>query len=50
MKHRVPVSQIMTKEVVTLTTKNSLNDAEKLFKEHGIRHLPVVSGNQLVGY
>ena len=49
MKHRVPVSQIMTKEVVTLTTKNNLSDAENLFKEHGVRHLPVVNGNQLIG-
>ena len=49
MKHRVPVSQIMTKDVVKLTTKNTLFDAEKLFKEHKIRHLPVVSGNQLIG-
>ena len=44
-----PVSQIMTKDVVKLTTKNTLFDAEKLFKEHNIRHLPVVSGNQLIG-
>ncbi len=49
MKHRVPVSQIMTKDVVKLTTKNTLFDAEKLFKEHNIRHLPVVSGDQLIG-
>ena len=49
MKHRVPVSQIMAKDVVKLTTKNTLFDAEKLFKEHNIRHLPVVSGNQLIG-
>ena len=49
MKHRVPVSQIMTTNVVTLTTKNNLNDAEKLFKEHKVRHLPVVSGNKLIG-
>lgn len=49
MKQRVPVSQIMAKDLVTLTTKNDLNDAEKLFKEHGIRHLPVVNGNELIG-
>ena len=49
MKHRVPVSQIMTKEVVILTTKNNLSDAENLFKEHGVRHLPVLNGNQLIG-
>ncbi|MDO4763764.1 MAG: CBS domain-containing protein [Flavobacteriaceae bacterium] len=49
MKQRVPVSQIMTKELVTLTTKDSLNDAEKLFKEYKVRHLPVVSGKELIG-
>lgn len=49
MKQRVPVSQIMTKEVVSLTVKDNLSDAEKLFKEHNIRHLPIVNGNELIG-
>lgn len=49
MKQRVPVSQIMTTELVTLTTKNTLNDAEALFKEHKVRHLPVVDGAKLIG-
>lgn len=49
MKNRVPVSQIMTTDVITLTTKNTLNDAEKLFKDHKVRHLPVVSGDKLIG-
>lgn len=49
MKQRVPVSQIMTKEIVSLTIKDTLSDAEKLFKEHNIRHLPIVNGNELIG-
>ncbi|TDQ79973.1 CBS domain-containing protein [Sphingobacterium yanglingense] len=49
MKQRVPVSEIMTRELVTLTPKDSLYDAEKLFKKHNIRHLPIVEDKKLVG-
>lgn len=49
MKQRVPISQIMTKELITLTPKDSLYDAEKLFIKHNIRHLPIVEGQKLVG-
>lgn len=49
MKQRVPVSQIMTTELITLTPKDSLYEAEKLFKKHNIRHLPIVEGKKLVG-
>ncbi|MBS7321759.1 MAG: CBS domain-containing protein [Myroides sp.] len=45
----IPVKQIMSKQLVTLTEKNSLYDAEKLFKKHKIRHLPVVEDHKLVG-
>ena len=49
MKQRVPVSQIMTKNLETLTTNQSLYEAESLFKKHGIRHIPVVEGKNIVG-
>lgn len=49
MKQRVPVSQIMSKELITLTQKDSLYDAENLFKKHNIRHLPVVENKKLIG-
>lgn len=49
MKQRVPVSQIMSKELITLTPKDSLYDAEKLFKQYNIRHLPIVEDKKLVG-
>jgi CBS domain-containing protein len=49
MKKREPVSHIMTKDLFTLNHTNSLEDAEKLFHEHKARHLPVVTGNKLVG-
>lgn len=49
MKKRVPVSQIMTKNVVTLSVKDNLVTAEELFKKHRIRHIPVVSGDEVIG-
>jgi len=49
MKKRVPVSQIMTKNVVTLSVKDDLNTAEQFFKEHHIRHIPVTSGEEVLG-
>lgn len=49
MKKRVPVTQIMTKNVITLSVKDDLNTAENLFKEHHIRHIPVTSGEKVLG-
>ncbi len=49
MKKRVPVAQIMTKKLVTLNVKDDLASAEKLFKKHHIRHIPVISGDKILG-
>ena len=49
MKKRTPVSAIMTKNVITLNHTDSLETAERLFKSHGIRHIPVVSGDTIKG-
>jgi CBS domain-containing membrane protein len=49
MKNRVPVSAIMTKEVIKLRLSDDLTKAEKLFKQHKIRHIPVVDGNKIKG-
>ncbi|MEZ4809152.1 MAG: CBS domain-containing protein [Allomuricauda sp.] len=49
MKKSVPVSEIMTKKVVTLNSQDSLVTAEELFKKHHIRHIPVVKGKKVVG-
>lgn len=48
MKQRVHVSQIMSKELITLNPKQSLYEAEKLFKNN-IRHIPVVENLKLLG-
>lgn len=49
MKQKVPVEEIMTKELITLTLSDSLYDAERLFKRHKIRHIPIVKGDKLIG-
>jgi predicted transcriptional regulator len=49
MKKREPVSKIMTSQVVTLNLSHSLEDADKMFKKHNFRHIPVVSGDELIG-
>tara|TARA_R110002012_G_scaffold127225_1_gene279408 strand:+ start:4005 stop:4424 length:420 start_codon:yes stop_codon:yes gene_type:complete len=49
MKKRTPVSEIMTKTVITLNHTDELETAEKLFKSKKIRHIPVVSGDAIKG-
>ncbi|MFD2562203.1 CBS domain-containing protein [Aquimarina rubra] len=49
MKKRTPVSRIMTSDVITLNSTNGLETAELLFKEHKIRHIPVVKGDKIIG-
>ncbi len=49
MKKLVPVSTIMTRNIVKLNLSDELTKAETLFKKHNIRHIPVVVGNKIVG-
>jgi len=49
MKKGTPISVIMTKDVITLNTKDNLEKAESLFKKHNIRHIPVVSKAKIIG-
>ena len=49
MKKRTPISAIMTKDVITLNHTDDLELAEKLFKKNHIRHIPVVSGEKIIG-
>jgi len=44
-----PVSQIMTKNVITINIDDDLSDACRLFLRNKIRHLPVLKGNRMVG-
>ncbi|WP_055442387.1 CBS domain-containing protein [Lacinutrix himadriensis] len=49
MRKRIPVSTIMTRDVITLNHTDDLDVAEKLFKKNNIRHIPVVSGEKIIG-
>ncbi|QCX37688.1 CBS domain-containing protein [Aureibaculum algae] len=49
MKHKEPVSRIMTQNVVVIKQNAKLPEADKLFKEHKIRHAPVVKNKKIVG-
>lgn len=49
MKQNVPIAQIMTVDLVTLNPKQTLYEAEDLFRKHKIRHIPVVEGKELLG-
>ncbi len=46
----IPVSTIMSTQLIILNTTDSLEKAEHLFKKHKIRHIPVIEGqNKIVG-
>ena len=49
MIHGVPVSSIMTKNIIALTKTDDLNRAEMLFNKYRIKHIPVVSKDAVIG-
>ncbi len=50
MKKRMPITTIMTKDVITLNPiADSLEKAEFLFKKHKIRHIPIVENAKVIG-
>ena len=49
MIRTAPVSDIMSKNIIALTREDNLERAEKLFKRHKIRHIPVVQGETVIG-
>lgn len=49
MRQRIPVSTIMSKNIIALNRTDDLERAELLFKRHNIRHIPVVSGDVIIG-
>ena len=49
MKKREKVSTLMSTELVTINLTHSLSDANNLFQTNKFRHIPVVSGDKLVG-
>ena len=44
-----PVSDIMTKQVVTVNPSNSVTDCMQIMTDRRVRHLPVLEGTNLIG-
>ena len=44
-----PVSDIMTKQVLTVNPGNSVAECMRIMTERRVRHLPVLEGTKLVG-
>ncbi|MCW5520709.1 CBS domain-containing protein [Aureitalea sp. L0-47] len=49
MDARTPISTIMTREVVTLNSSDTLEMAEHLFKTRKIRHVPIIKEKRIIG-
>src|SRR5690606_35679270 len=49
MKNIPLISSIMTTKIITLKKDDELETAERLFKRHKIRHIPVVEGESIIG-
>ena len=49
MKLLTPISAIMTYNLIKLNIGDELTKAETLFKQYKIRHIPVMSGDVIVG-
>jgi CBS domain-containing protein len=44
-----PISELMTKNPITVSPENSIEDCMNVMTDKFIRHLPVVDGDQLAG-
>jgi CBS domain-containing protein len=44
-----PISEVMSKDLVTVEPGTSLREAARIMAERWIRHLPVLDGGRLVG-
>ncbi len=49
MKRNEPVTTIMSKKVHTVHPGQQVSDVRKLMVDHGIHHVPVVSGEKVIG-
>ena len=49
MKKNESIDKVLTREVVTTHTGQSVSDVRKVFAKEGFHHMPVVSGKKLIG-
>lgn len=48
-KLNLPVEEFTTPDPVTAKEDTSIEELSKMMKEHGVRHLPIVKGERVVG-
>lgn len=49
MKKHEPISKIMSTDLITVHHGDPISKVRQLASMHGVHHIPVVSGDQLVG-
>ena len=49
MPNRTYVSEIMTRDVITIDVQAPMSDVKHILTTHKIHHLPVLDGDELVG-
>jgi CBS domain-containing protein len=49
MKRNEPISHIMSTGLITVHHGDPVSKARKLIRDHGVHHLPVVKGHEIVG-
>lgn len=49
MKHHDPISHLMSRSVITAHHGDPISKVRSLFRDHGVHHIPVVKGEQLIG-
>lgn len=49
MKHNESVTKIMSRDLVTVHHGDPISKVRQIIRDQGVHHVPVVSGDQLVG-
>lgn len=49
MKKREPVSKIMTSDIISVNSTNTLFDVKEIFETKKVRHILVLSGKKVLG-
>lgn len=49
MKKRMPVSKIMSTDILSVNLTQSLKEVDSIIRDQHVRHVPVVSGDKIIG-